>query len=277
MADIQTSLRYLNPEWKHREEAPAIGSRESRRANTAYREVTIGDARAATDDFGLETAGFELHHGHREFDATADDRRPYHQSLLELVKSIAGAAQTVLLADLVRTEDQRDFNTAYARFVHCDYNLATTDGMARDLLKRRGLDLDPAWNLVWYNTWQPFDWDVQQHPLAMLDLRSIDADDIIDYRYTGYSGADDPGGADGGGGARVAAPVFNPDHQWWHYPDMTTSEVLLSKQGDHRVGHTTQCPHTSFVDPTRAEDVPPRRSIEARILALVENPNQETA
>lgn len=274
MPDVQTSIRYLNPEWRDRDDVPAIGSRQSRRANTAYRDVTIGDARLAGESFALETAGFELSAEAVPFDAAAKDRREYHRALLDLVKRVSGATETVMLADLIRTEDQSDFNKAYARFVHCDYNLDSTEGMALDLLRRRGIEPDTGWTFVWYNTWQPFDWPAEQHPLAMLDVRSIDDGDIIDYRYTGYHGGD---GGEEDAGARVAAPVYNPEHRWWYYSEMTPDEVLLSKQGDPRPGHTAQCPHTSFVDPNLADDLRPRRSIEARILALIESSSQETA
>lgn len=279
VADVDTSIRYINPEWKDRDEVPAIGSRESRRANTAYREVTVRDVRLASEDFDLESAGFQLLSDCTPFDATADDRSHYHQSVLDLVQKVSGASRTVLLADLVRTEDQSDFNTAYARFVHCDYNLASTNGMARDLLRRRAIDVDPAWTFVWYNTWQPFDWAAVQHPLAMLDVRSLHDGDIIDYRYTGYQGGTSYEASTEGQarGARVAAPVYSPEHRWWYYSEMSTSDVLLSKQGDHRAGHTAQCPHTSFVDPQQPANAPPRRSIEVRILALIDPSSQETA
>ncbi len=276
MADVATSIRYINREWKDREDAPAIGSRATRRANTAYQDVVISDARLAGESFDVESAGFELHTDCRPFDSADEDRRAYHQSLLDLIKEISGATRTVLLADLVRTEDQSNFNTAYARFVHCDYNLSNTDGMARDLLRRRGIEPDQGWTYVWYNTWQPFDWPAVQHPLAMLDIRSVDAGDIIDYRYTGYSGDQAASGEESEGG-KVAAPVYNPGHRWWYYSDMSTTEVLVSKQGDPRPGHSPQCPHTSFVDPAQPADAPPRRSIEARILAIIEQPSQETA
>jgi hypothetical protein len=133
--------------------------------------------------------------------------------------------------------------------------------MALDLLARRGLESEPDATYVWYNTWQPFDHAVYQNALAMLDVRSLRPDDVIDYRYSGYAG-------EGNRGALVAAPVYNPDHRWFYYAEMEPTEVLLSKQADARPGHTRQVPHTSFVDPDQPEDVPPRRSIETRILAI---------
>lgn len=270
---ISAEVRYINPEWKNTDQVPEIGSRETRRANTSRREVQIGDARfaeavdPAIAGFGLDTSGFTL----RSVTLSDEVRvpsgtkpgakrapRPYVEAMLELVRTETGAAATYFFADLVRTEDQSDFNTGYARFVHCDYNATNLASMSANLLKRRGIEPDGGETYAWYNTWQPFDHTVEQNPLAVLDVRSLAADDIVDYRYTGY---------DGGGGL-VAAPVYNPDHRWWYYPDMTPDEVLLSKQLDARPDVANQCPHTSFIDESRPADTLPRRSIELRILAV---------
>ena len=57
----------------------------------------------------------------------------------------------------------------------------------------------------------------------------------------------------------------------WEDPFFTQTlpdEVLLTKQLDTRPGRARQCPHTSFVDESAPPDVPPRRSIETRVLAV---------
>ncbi len=262
----QAQVRYLNPEWRDRSEAPRIGSRESRHANTSYREVTISDARAAGEVFTLDSAGFALRSHSTTAAGTDRDvvRSRYRPEVLELIRAETGAIATYMLADLVRTEDQSNFNYAYARFVHCDYNAGNLPAMSRDLLRRNDVQPEPGWTYAWYNTWQPFDNVVYQNPLAVLDARSLDIGDIIDYRYTGYSGSEDEGGL-------VSAPVYNPDHRWWYYPEMRPDEVLLTKQLDARPDRADQCPHTSFVDRSQPDDVPPRRSIETRILAVFES------
>lgn len=268
-AVVNARMRYVNPEWRNSKVPPRIGSRETRQANTSYRDVQVHNARVAEDDLGLERSGFTLR-THVTSDAgsqDADRRRVYRNEMLDLVRHESGADRTFLLADLVRTEDQSNFNFAYARFVHCDYNLDNLRQMSLDLLRRREVEPQSGWVFAWYNTWQPFDHVANQNPLALLDVRSIADDDIIAYRYTGYSGSDDEGGL-------VSAPVYNPDHRWYFYPAMTPDEVLLSKQLDTRPGHTSQCPHTSFVDESQPDDVPPRRSIESRILAVFEDGGQ---
>ncbi|MDH3679015.1 MAG: hypothetical protein OEV40_03600 [Acidimicrobiia bacterium] len=259
-------IRYIDPEWRDASEPPRIGSRDSRHACTSYREVVVHDARIAGDGLGVDTSGFTLctHSTTAAGRDRARVRRDYHPAMLDLVRQLAGATRTYLLADLVRTEDQSNFNYAYARFVHCDYHPDNLERMSRDLLARNDVEPENSWTYAWYNTWQPFDNVVRQNPLAVLDVRSIAPGDIIPYRYTGYArSADDPGGL-------VSAPVYNPDHRWYYYPEMTPDEVLLTKQLDPRPGRAAQCPHTSFVDDSQPADVPPRRSIETRILAVFE-------
>ena len=266
--DARGRVRYIDPEWRDRDEVPRIGDRESRHANTSYRDIVVHDARASDETFGLDTSGFELVEHHTSA-ATADEdtiRSRYRDEMLDVVRRIAGADRTYVLGHLVRTEDTSDFNTAYSRFVHCDYHVAVLDDMSVGLLRKRGVEPEPGWTFAWYNTWQPFDHVVEQNPLAMLDVRSLGAGDLIDYRYTGYAEHDD---TDGG---LVSAPVYDPDHRWWYYPRMTPSELLLTKQLDPRPGRASQCPHTSFLDPTVPDDVPPRRSIETRVLAVFEQP-----
>jgi hypothetical protein len=263
--DTVGHVRYINPEWRDSPEAPRIGTRESRHANTSYREIIVRDARAADELFDLDIAGFELV-TQDTTTACRDEERirsHYRGEMLDLVRDVTGATQTHMLGHLVRTEDQSDFNYAYSRFVHCDFNIANLQTMSLELLKRRHVDADPGWTYAWYNTWQPVDNQVHQNALAVLDVRSLAEGDLIDYRYTGYQ----PGGGDGG---LVTAPIYNPDHRWYYYPSMTTSEVLLTKQLDPRAGRACQSPHTSFLDGSVPEDVPPRRSIETRVLAVFE-------
>jgi len=264
---VPTQLRYINAEWRDCADPPSIGSRETRRANTAYQNVTIADARTALDaDLGLDTSGFTI--TRHDSDAPGADKerleRDYYVEMAELVKRHSGADAVYPMSHQIRTEDRSDFNNAYARFVHCDYNLANLETMSLDTLQKHAVEPRPGWQYAWYNTWQPFDHQVEQNALAMCDARSLAAGDIINYRYTGYITEKNKEGG------LVAAPVFNPAHRWYYYSAMQTNEVLLSKQLDKREGKASLCPHTSFIDSSVADSVPPRRSVEMRLLAIFE-------
>merc|ERR1719473_2596978 len=91
----------------------------------------------------------------------------------------------------------------------------------------RGLTLEDAKKLSykWINTWQPFDHEVEQDPLVILDPRTLQPSDLVEYRYGGYA-------------ASAAAPsgpmsvCANSQHRWYWFPRMTPDEILFTKQLD---------------------------------------------
>ena len=131
---------------------------------------------------------------------------------------------------------------------------------AMGLLKKNNVIPQKNWSYVWYNTWQPFDYIVENNPLAFIDWESLPLDDVIDYYYTGY-----------GDDNLVAAPVYNPGHKLCYFPSMLINEVIIIKQLDSRPGCSVYCPHTSFDDHTAPDGSFPRRSIETRLLAVFEH------
>lgn len=264
-ASVAAKVRYVNAEWKGRKEIPRIGSRETRRANTSVQDIRVFDARPglASGELTLERSGFTLAENPNSIKDFKDDEevtRDYYPLIEKLVKRLAGADGVYIRSHLIRTETPIDFNDGYARFVHCDYNMARLGEMSEDVLASYGVEPNPNWDYVWFNTWQPFDNVAINNPMAFLDWQTLPYDDVIDYYYTGRNQD-----------SLVAAPVHNPEHRWCYVPEMTPDEILLFKQMDgRRDGRSIYCPHTSFDNPEAPEDAPPRRSIETRILAVFE-------
>lgn len=263
---VQAKVRYLNSKWKHSEELARIGDRDSRRANTTPTDVDIFDVRSESEHGGLDldTNGFvlrELSSGVTDFRDEDDVKATYYPEVLAFVKELAGADHVFMMQHLVRTESKDSFNTAYARFIHCDYSNNSASNMARSILERNALDpaLADQWEFAWFNVWQPFDREVQQNPLTVIDATSLGDGDIIDYFYTGY-------GKDG----RSSTPVFNANHRFCYFPHMQTDEVMIFKQMDTRSGVAQMCPHTSFDDNSAPADALGRRSIETRIVCAFE-------
>ena len=262
---VDASVRYINAEWRDRAEAPRIGSKESRRANTSFQAITVHNARPRFEvgDIDLDRNGFTLSHNRSTVSDFRDDdevRAKYHPQMQALIERVTGADRTFVYNHLVRTETPIDFNDGYARFVHCDYNMARLEEMSHGLLAQHGVTPRDGWSYAWYNTWQPFDNPAYHNPLTCIDWQSLPEGDVIDYYYTGR-----------GRESRVAAPVYNPDHRWCYFPEMSTEEVLILKQLDGRPGRACYCPHVSFDNKAVSEDLPPRRSIETRLLAVFEN------
>jgi hypothetical protein len=258
---VRAEVRYLNPEWKERRETPSIGDRDSRRANTSRFVVSIDDARTSEVDFGLDSSGFTLGR-HRsavlDFHDAKQVESIYYDEIKTFMTKLTGAPLVVPWQHIVRTEDASDFNKAYARFVHCDYSLTDPAGEVARVLTGQGVSLDDSksWEFCFYNTWQPIERRVQTNPLAVIDSRTLAADDVVDYNFTGY-----------GRPILTSMPVYNPDHRFYYYPLMQTDEILVIKQLDTRAARARTCPHTSFdldADPGALG----RRSIEVRLLCV---------
>lgn len=259
---VPTKVRYINAEWKDRDETPRIGSKESRRENTAYQNVNIYNARPRIIDgeIGLEKTGFTLSENVTSCTDFRDEetiRTAYLPEMLALIRKLTGASAAYHYGFLVRTEKPIDFNDGYARFVHCDYNIERIESMSHDVLRQNQVEPQKNEMYAWYNTWQPFDNSAINNPLAFIDATTLPREDVIDYYYTGRNRD-----------SLVAAPVYNPDHRWCYFPEMTTHEVVVLKQMDQRPNTVMYCPHTSFDNSGVVENAPPRRSIETRILAV---------
>ncbi|MCY3620196.1 MAG: CmcJ/NvfI family oxidoreductase [Gammaproteobacteria bacterium] len=261
---VLADVRYLNAEWRDRDEIPVVGDRESRRANTAKHAVEIHDARPglAEGELTLDVNGFALLHHEssvRNFRDDEEVRRVYYPEVVALAKRKTGAREVIITQHVVRTEDTSDFNKAYARFVHCDYTLADPRDLAQRALARRELTSRDYVNsdFAWFNSWQPFDHAVARNPLAVVDASTVKPEYVLDYYYTGY-----------GQKGKSGMPVQDPRHRFYYVSNMTTDELLLIKQLDTRDGMSKVCPHTSFDDPTSPPEAPPRRSIEVRMIAV---------
>lgn len=259
---VRTTVRYLNPEWKTREEIPEIGSRETRRANTSVHDVTIHDARPRirAGELDLDTQGFALFSADAtpfDYRDDAEIERHYYPRAFELATQATGATRVFPWQHVVRTETPTSFNDAYARFVHCDYQRGKAAKLARYFLGKQGIELDPeaSWNFSWVNVWQPVEVPALRNPLALIDAETLGDDDLVEYQYSGYA-------------ENVVSTMatYNPAHRFYYVREMRTDEALVFKQLDSRAGRAPSCPHTSFDDPSAPADAPGRRSIEVRLL-----------
>ena len=259
---VTAEIRFINPEWKHRKTSPRIGDRASRHAHTVKHRVTIEDARGK--DAGLDTTGFTLtHHKSRVTDFRNESavRSTYFEEVAGVVKRLVGADEVFVTHHLLRTEDASDFLQAYARFAHYDYDITNPTSYRERALADQRDTLDEAqhWELAWYNTWQPIERAAIRNPLAVIDARSVDPEDILPYAYEGSYAT-----------GRGSMPLFTPDLRLWYFPRMTEDEMLVTKQLDTRPGRAIACPHTSF-DIDAPPGTPARRSIEVRMVCAFGN------
>ncbi len=267
-SSVGASIRYVNPEWRDRDERPRISSRETRRANTRFYDVEIEDARPMLErgELGLDTTGFVLvpHRTRvRDFRNAGEVSLSYYPEITRLIKGLTGADDVAILHHVLRTEEPASFNQAYARFVHLDYSEGEAIGMSRRLMVERGIckrNETDRYDFAWYNTWQPIEREVQHNPLTMIDARSLEPADIVDYVF----------GDEAGDYGVASMPLHSPSHRHYYFPRMQRDEVIVLKQLDSRSGRWSRCPHTSFDDPTAPSDSLRRRSIEVRMMCVFE-------
>ena len=258
---LHTQVGYVNSEWKGREERPRILSGSTRRANTSLQDVEIHDARPlrARGDLDLDTNGFVLVQHPTRFADFRDRERilqTYLPEMCELLRGLTGA-QEIFAFDFapLRSENPDSFLGAYSLYMHCDYADSIQPFLNQKIMRDAGSPLaDDAegWEFAWYNLWRPVDYEVQTRPLTLIDARTVDPSDIIEYYPAEENFA--------------SLPVYDDKQRLYYFPRMQTDEVAIFKQADTRRERAQVCPHTSFDDPDAAPHALPRRSIELRLM-----------
>jgi hypothetical protein len=179
--------------------------------------------------------------------------------IAQSVKKRYGESATELLAPLP--------NAKPARYPHAD----NTDPSATELVELMDrflpdLDLQAFSRYALYNVWRPFSPPPQDFPLAVCDGRTISpADEVVVVAVTEEVDAQ-------GQLSHIVHDttgyLYNPDHRWCYFPDMTIDEVIVFKSHDSDPTRTSRVPHSAFTDPTCPPGVPTRASVEVRALAL---------
>ena len=238
------------------------------------REMWIADARSLTTD--LDREGFVIvPHVSTVADWDAIQVDPevdqlYVDEMTELLLQVTGASKGCLLGAGKKrfgesaTEKLAPLSNAKpARYPHAD-NTDMSAAMLAGLFEQFVDDVDLSRYSRWamYNMWRAVTPPPQDFPLAVCDARSTAPDDEvtvtaltvelgsqhITHDTTGY--------------------VYNPDHRWHYYRDMTPDEVLVFKAHDTDTSRSVRVPHTVFTDPSCPPGTPTRASVETRALAL---------
>ncbi len=154
-------------------------------------------------------------------------------------------------------------NALPALYPHGD----TTDSSAVELAERimayvPGGELKDFSRWAHINMWRPITPPPQDYPLALCDARSIsEADRELVVAHTEVR---DMGEMVFG----TTGYLYNPDHRWCYFSQMTPDEVLVFVTHDSDPARPHQVAHTAFLDPTCPPGTPTRGSVEMRALAL---------
>ncbi len=237
------------------------------------RSVWIADARPWHTE--LDREGFVLvAHASTvdDFDLIQEDAdvdQQYIEEMSELLRRVTGAAKAFMLGGGKKRfgESAVDklaplFNAKPARYPHADNTDTSAAGLV-DLFAQFVDEVEPDKysRYAMYNLWRSVSPPPQDFPLAVCDARTIaPADEVTVTAVTTERSGDIVHDTTG--------YLYNPDHRWHYYRDMTPDEVLVFKAHDTDMRRAGRVPHTAFTDPTCPPGTPTRASVEMRGLAF---------
>jgi hypothetical protein len=256
---IATDKPYVNyidwPEMAH----------EARPPKYEQHEVAIRNGRPLRDTFKLDSHGFAfVNHETRVKDFTSEEERKsvYDPEVAELIKKYSGASEVLVFDHTIRIGDETTRNAANARppvkGVHNDYTERSAPHRLREIVGEAEAERRLKKRFAIIQVWRPIRGKVMTDPLAICDARSIPPKGfiLVERRYPYRTG-------------EVYHIAYNPEHLWFHFPQMTRNEALVFKVFDSDESKPARfTAHTAFDDPTAAPDAPPRESIETRTFAF---------
>jgi len=235
--------------------------------------VTIEDARACEERPRLHVNGFELVDAPtamRSFDDPAEVQAVYYREVLGIALAATGGTCGFVFDHLVRKRDPGQATRGFGRKVqgqapsangriHNDYTEASGQRRLR-LVLGQGEPADSIRRFCIVNVWRPIARPVLDAPLALCDSRTVAMSDAVaaEVRYPGRTG-------------EIYLFRRSPGHRWSYYPEMHAGEAVVFKQYDSGLtGPSRFTPHCAFEHPGTPPGTPPRESIEARVLVVIE-------
>ncbi|MFM5955332.1 MAG: CmcJ/NvfI family oxidoreductase [Novosphingobium sp.] len=304
MADVTTTRD--NPESGAREAQALIrylgeGDFVTRRYVSQGAEINTGeysdhamavrDGMPIRDHFALDTHGFRIATcptGVGDFDDAAEVDAKYAAEVAEAVKALTGASFVAVQGWMRRTSADLSQRAAQkvagyqhsgglqpqAGEAHIDYNPRTGEAAGKRVYAAERPDGPGYTRHCCFSFWRTYSLGPQDWPLAMMDGRSIQGDElasntlfVVDEFPVGDALTAPVEGED----TMIAATILRhrPQHRWWYFSNMANDDALLFKfyYSDHSV--TWRCPHTAFHD-SSLPDTRTRSSIEVRCIAFWE-------
>ena len=261
---VESQIAFVNEEWREHDELPRIYNRESRHANTTRHDVIIHNARLEKDHYDLDSCGYMLINHKTQITEFRDKEvvaKQYFPEMREVILELTKAHDAFVFPFYqVRSRRPDNFFDAYSLYMHCDFSPDTWLQFAQSIIKDSGAkdEFPPEkWDFALYNFWRPIGQAVEKDPLVLIDARTMERQDIINYRLI-----------EDGDKAQAAVPLFNKNQRYCYFPNMELDEVLVFKQLDSRAEKSLVCPHTSFIDPNAAADAAERESIDIRFMCV---------
>jgi hypothetical protein len=221
-------------------------------------EVVIHNARLANEEFTLETSGFCMVRHETAVTDFYDQKqveRIYPKEIASLLKELTGADLVLDLGTTLRSSHNPRGNIQPpGREAHVDYNEASSHRLAQRMLEENGLGDYEYRRFMAINLWRVISDPPQDWPLALCDGRSVGKEDGVanvmirvdeipdrETMLTMHIPDEDKL-------PTAFLFLYNPEHRWYYYPDMTRDELLVFKLYDSEETGAWRVPHGSFRD-----------------------------
>jgi hypothetical protein len=233
---------------------------------TDTQEVKIYDGWSVSNQFSLDTEGFELKPFEAQFTNFGDDdavKAEFYRHIVDFVKLHTGAKRVEVFDHTVRKRLPADLKaqTTVQRpavmLVHSDYTIKSGPQRVHDVVPEDAETLLQG-RVAFFNVWKPLYNRVDELPLAMCDATSDSDEDMLrmELKYRERTG-------------EIYVMRHSPKHRWFYFPKMEPTQALLLKTYDSAVdGRARFMGHSAFEDPTTPPDALKRESIEVRTMAF---------
>src|SRR4051794_19234956 len=187
------------------------------------REMVVRNGRPLRETFDLDTHGF-VFVDHvtqmKDFTDESERKRVYEAEIQALICKRLGSSEVVVFDHTIRITDEGSHRVEGARptvkGVHNDYTERSAPVRLREIVGAEEAErrMKKRWAIV--QVWRPIRGAVLVDPLGICDGRSIPQQGFIrvERRYKYRTG-------------EVYHIAYNPQHEWFWFPQMTRNEALI--------------------------------------------------
>lgn len=228
--------------------------------------ILIRDGRAVADSLSLEEQGFAFRRHDtqvKDFYDEGEIRAVYYPEVEALLRAETGAIRVAIFDHTIRSVPKAKEGIPGmrepVRRVHNDYTEYSGVRRAHENLSWEEAVDQLSHRFLEVNVWRPIRGPLENTPLAVLDGRTVEKEDLITSNliYRDKVG-------------ETYAFQHNPRHRWFYFPRMQRDEVVLIKGFDSDITSPARfAPHTGFDDPTTPASALPRESIEVRAMVYL--------
>ncbi|MBA4043143.1 MAG: methyltransferase [Erythrobacter sp.] len=263
---VATKMNFVSP---YALETPSIfypgrGKTQVYNESYAHFDVVVEDFYKSGQAASIDLQGFQVEEAPtklRDFNDPSAITSVYYDEVIALVKKVTGATEAFVFDHTIR-RGQPSIAHKPAQHVHNDYTHTSAPVRAAERLGEETMQRLAGKRMVQVNVWRSINGVVRQLPLAFMDARSLELDDLVrtEIRYS-----------DSGHVGEIYGVRHRPTQRWYFFPEMTGDQVALIKGFDSKTdGVARFTPHTAFELQENDPQAPPRESIEVRTFAFID-------